>query len=120
VSRNPPGTPKRLRVHAALLGIFAILVQAILFGWHHHPAHFSVAGQWPALSSPHSGAPLSPAADEDECELCTALHFLTAAPGQFILVSLPPLAASPPALAATFAPHRSPTLSFRARAPPVV
>jgi hypothetical protein len=103
----------------ALLGVCAILLQAVLFGWHHHPEYFAVPGQWPILSAQHSGSPLSPATAEDECELCAALHYLTAAPAEFTVAALPPSAdlSSPSPLAAS--PARSLNLSFRARAPPL-
>jgi hypothetical protein len=102
----------------APLGIVTILLQAVLFGWHHHAEHFAVAGQWPVLSAPHSGTPLLPAAAEDECELCAALHYLTAAPGEFMSATLPSSAASSLASATTARLPLSANLAFRARAPP--
>lgn len=103
----------------ALVGLFAVLFQAILFGWHHHPEHFAVAGQWPALSSPQSGAPLSPAAADDECELCAALHHLTSAPAEFILVASPPVQVVPRIRFTAARRESFSHLSFRARAPPL-
>ena len=103
----------------ALLGVFVILLQALLFGWHHHAEWFSVAGQWPVASSPQSGAPLAPATAEDECEICAALHHLTAAPGESVATGLPSSTALPSPLAATRRLALSLDLAFRARAPPL-
>jgi hypothetical protein len=118
------GTAGRRTVGAAsrriaLLGVFAILLQAVLFGWHHHADRFAVAGQSPVVSSAHSGAPLSPATAEDDCEICAALHYLTAAPAEFIVAALPPSTALPSAPPATARPALSLDLAFRARAPPL-
>lgn len=111
--------PERMRCRIALLGVFAILLQAILFGWHHHPIEFAGGDGWPALTSQQNGAPLSPATDEDGCELCAALHYLTAAPGEFILAAAPPSPVLPRRPAAPVRCEHSPNLSFRARAPPL-
>jgi hypothetical protein len=112
--------PRNLRQrHAAGVGIFAILLQALLFGWHHHAEHFSVTGQWPMLSVSAPSAPLSPATTEDECELCAALHYLTAAPGEFILAGAPSSGTLLPPQLVQARPGRQPRFSFRARAPPL-
>ena len=103
----------------ALIGVFAILLQAVSFGWHHHPVQFGAGEPWPSLSSQQGSAPLSPATAEDECELCAALHYLTAAPAEFFLAALPPGAALPASPAAPVRLDRSSSLSFRARAPPL-
>ena len=107
------------RRRVALLGVLAVLLQAVLFGWHSHPLRFGNDGHWPSLSASGSGAPLSPAADEDECELCAALHYLTAAPGEFILAALPASTALPQPQPGTVRRDCSHQLSFRARAPPL-
>jgi len=109
----------RRRQWRALLGVFAVLLQAVLFGWHHHSEHFAVAGQWPALSAPHSGAPVAPATAEDDCEICAALHYLTAAPAEIAVAALPPSTVLPSPPAATAGPVLSLNLAFRARAPPL-
>lgn len=103
----------------ALVGVFAVLLQAVLFGWHTHPLRFGDDGRWPVVSSTGNGAPLSPIAADDDCELCLALHHLTAAPGEFIL---PVLSSSTVSLAAAIPAvrlARSPWPRFRARAPPL-
>ena len=108
-----------MRHRIALIGVFAVLLQAVLFGWHHHPVRFATGERWPMLSSPSSSAPLSPGAAEDECELCAALHYLTAAPAEIILAALPPAAASVSLPAETIRLNRCGALAFRARAPPL-
>jgi hypothetical protein len=79
----------------ALLGIFAIFFQAIMFGWHHHDLVFAEGGAALALSAPTSGSTNSPAADADECEICIALHHQAAAPMAFMVAAVPGLAAAP-------------------------
>jgi hypothetical protein len=116
VTRRVFGKPNGLRGCAAALGVFAILFQALLFGWHHHPEHFAIPGQWPILSAQH--APLSPAAADDECEICIALHYLTAAPAEFVAAALPASTVSPTTVAATRWLVLSLDLAFHARAPP--
>ena len=104
---------------AALLGVLAILLQAFLFGWHHHAESFAASTQWPVVSSLYSGAPLAPVTAEDECEICAALHYLTSASGEFVAAALPCSTALPSAIAATHWLTLSLNLSFRARAPPL-
>jgi hypothetical protein len=63
---------------SAAFGLFAVLVQAILFGWHHHD--LSTSGRLPAPVFANAAAPQPAADDEDGCEICQVLHHLTAAP----------------------------------------
>lgn len=79
---------------AALLGVFAILFQALLFGWHHHDLAFAARGAPLALSAPASGGAGSPADDADECEICSVIHHQAAAPLAFMALSPPPVAAA--------------------------
>ena len=103
-----------------MLAVYAILLQAVVFAWHQHALVFNSAGQPPVLSSQDRAAPLSSTTADEACELCAALHHLSGAPGEFIAVSPPPLAAS------RFAPIEKAraglvlTLAFHARAPPHV
>lgn len=108
---------RTMRRHVARLGILAVLVQAVLFGWHHHHLPPAWRGAQSALHAA-AGAPLSPASTEDDCDICAALHHLTAAPGEFAAM-LPALAIAaadflPPAAIAGGIFHDG----FRARAPP--
>src|SRR5204862_219381 len=52
------------RRRVALLGIVAVLLQAILFGWHHHPLPLSSRGSPPAVTVANAALPLLPASAE--------------------------------------------------------
>jgi hypothetical protein len=111
-------TPPRRRGQslATRLGLFAVLFQAILFGWHHHD--LIVAGRLPALVIEKPDAAPQVIDDEDGCEICQVLHHLTAAPVD--------VAGAPPPLALAIAaavPERASAVrgvlaGFHARAPP--
>jgi hypothetical protein len=117
-TRNGPHVAAARLRSSALLGVYAILLQAVVFAWHQHALVLNSAGQPPVLSSQDRAAPLSSTTADEACELCAALHHLSGAPGEFVAVSPPSLAAF------RFAPvekaHASLvlTLAFRARAPP--
>jgi hypothetical protein len=103
----------------ARLGIVAILFQAILFGWHHHPlALGGERGGQPVVTAANSAAPLLPGAADDDCDICAALHHLTGAPGEFVFLALPPIAAAAPNLPDPPTITRAPERGFHARAPP--
>ena len=107
------------RGRVALIGVAAILLQAFLFGWHHH------ALALPQSSGPFAGLksatqPLSPASSEDLCEICMVLHQQSAAPLAF---------ATPPAPCCTgvVTPRReadpigrTDARIYQARAPPAI
>ncbi|HWD58257.1 MAG TPA: hypothetical protein VG308_08275 [Stellaceae bacterium] len=102
---------------AARLGLFAVLFQAVLFGWHHHDPTFAGRLTAPVVANPI--APPQAVDDEDGCDICQVLHHLTAAPVD--AAGAPP----PLAVATSIAAHdtafavRTRALSFRARAPPL-
>ncbi len=101
---------------ALWLGLVSILLQATLFGWHHHDLVF--AGR---LSTPIvANAAASPQAadDEDACEICQVLHHLTAAPVDFAPAPPPPLVAATSPIGGVVFVAANPVLAFRARAPP--
>ena len=106
------------RWSAVRLGLFAVLFQAVLFGWHHHDLVF--AGRHGAPVAANPTAPPQAVDDEDGCDICQVLHHLTAAPTD--LAAAPP----PPAVAAACVTGKAdiaaaaPALAFRARAPPSV
>jgi hypothetical protein len=102
---------------AALLAFFAILFQAVLFGWHHHEP--ILAGHLPATIVESNTASAQTLDDEDGCEICQALHHLFAAPVD-VAAPLPPHAIAADRLGGEPAPAaRSFVLGFRARAPPL-
>src|SRR5438477_7313942 len=86
---------KARRERTAWLGIFAILFQAVLLGWHHHDLEFANRAGSPALSAPASGGSHSAADDADGCEICIVLHHQAAAPLAFMPTPAPGLAAAP-------------------------
>ena len=101
---------------AARLGLFAVLFQAVLFGWHHHELSLAGPLRVPIVENP-AGSP-QPADDEDGCEICQVLHHLTAAPVD-VAGATPPLAlAAAAALPETAFAVRGPAAFFHARAPP--
>jgi hypothetical protein len=119
-ARDRPGAIVRtvlIRRRVALLGILAILFQAILFGWHHHPLAPASRGAEPVAHGQGS-APLSPATAEDDCDICQALHHLNASPGEFAALPLPAGPASALHLPDFVLADRASELPFQARAPP--
>jgi hypothetical protein len=107
-------TGKSPRRPAALLGIFAILLQAILFAWHHHPSPLS--SRVPVIAA--AGGHETPASEDDECQICFALSYHSIAPIDFVVV--PPrtdVSLPAPTVQAVSAPV-APYLLFRSRAPP--
>jgi len=102
---------------AVLLGLFALLFQAILFGWHHHDLAVSGGGPHTVICSNASSS--QPVDDEDGCEICQVLHHQTASAGDGIAAPMPGLAASPPIAAVPVFIVHPLALAFRARAPPL-
>jgi hypothetical protein len=120
MARDPPGATgrtARLRRRVALIGVGAILFQAILFGWHHHALALPSRGAPPAAHGEGS-APLSPATAEDDCDICQMLHHLRAAPGEVASLPLPAGAASALALPELVLKGRGSPRVFQARGPP--
>jgi hypothetical protein len=113
--RDRPTHERRLGV---LLGVFALLLQALLFAWHTHPLRFSEPGQPFALSAPDPASPVSPGASDDDCQICLSLHHLSAAPVIAPALPMPPqINAAVPAGEAVIA-GSTPSAGFHARAPP--
>jgi hypothetical protein len=106
------------RRSGAWVGICAILLQAIVFAWHHHELVFGSGGRVPALHAQDRSSPLSSTAADEACELCAALHHLSAAPGEFDAGLQPPQAAPAIALKEPARLGLILTLAFRSRAPP--
>ncbi|MBV9966646.1 MAG: hypothetical protein JO008_13225 [Alphaproteobacteria bacterium] len=106
-----------VRRRIALIGVAAILFQAILFGWHHHALAFS--GTEPTASLSNASQPPLPASTEDLCEICSILHHQSAAPLAFVTPAIPSsfeMAIKPPA---AVLPKLAAKSGFRARAPPL-
>ena len=108
-------TPRR---RVARLAVFAVLFQAMLFGWHHHSLPAMARSGHPILSLHNASLPLSPATAEDSCEICIALHHLSASSLDFAMPLLPPIGAAAAYLPDQAFPDRAIDRAFHARAPP--
>ena len=105
------------RCRAAGIGIAAILLQALLFGWHHHAV--PVPGGSGPIASVHSAdQPLAPATAEDLCEICAGLHQQTAAPLAFFLTPSPSATSAASGSIGPVFICRAIARGFDARAPP--
>ena len=110
--KSRSATPPR---GAALLAIFAILLQAALFGWHHHPFPLSSHGA-PTVLVP--AGPSTPVLTDDDCQICFALSHHTASRVDFAAApASAPVRLYLPAADAVWVPARFYVL-FRSRAPP--
>jgi hypothetical protein len=106
-----------LRRRIAVLGVFAVLFQALLFGWHHHPLPLS-SHATQSVASTKGAAPLSPVSAEDDCDICAALHHVGASPVDFAAVPMPVATASSLPLPVVVLAARLAERAFQARAPP--
>lgn len=102
----------------ALVGTFAILFQAVLFAWHHHPAYFHVwsAGVVTTLVAPTD--PVMPALADHDCEICFAVSHHGAVPVDFYAAKLSENAPLPQTRIAAVEVPLTPYSLFRSRAPP--
>ena len=108
-----PACPRRT---TAVIAGFAVLFQAILFGWHHHPLAFASLNAATTLAV----APEVPALADHDCDICFVLgHDGIIAVDLFAAVR-PPLAPLKPFALATISSFLAPYLLFRPRAPPPV
>ena len=100
---------------ATVLGIFAILLQAALFAWHHHPLPLSSRGA-PTILAP--AGPSTPVLADDDCQICFALGHHSATPVSFLAAPVPgSTPAHLPAIEPVWVSLRSYVL-FHSRAPP--
>lgn len=105
-----------MRRRIALVGVAAILLQAMLFGWHHHAV--ALPGSSGPIATLHSATePLAPATAEELCEICAVLHQQSAAPLAFVEPPKPSVTAALSDLPSPVAHNRG-TRGFDARAPP--
>ncbi len=101
----------------ALLGVAAILFQAILFGWHYHELALPSRGAQPALHAAGT-APPAPSSAADDCDICIALHHFSAAPVALVALPLPTLTAFAAPRPAEILGDPAARRAFQARAPP--
>ena len=110
--KSRSATPRR---GAALLAIFAILLQAALFGWHYHAVPLSSRGA-PTILAP--AGPSAPVLIDDDCQICFALSHHAATPVDFVAAPVSgPVPLRLPAIEEVWVPVRSYVL-FHSRAPP--
>jgi hypothetical protein len=109
---------RRQRRAVALAAILAILVQAVLFAWHHHPSpfHLRAAAAVTILAVPIS--PAVPAVEDHDCQICFTLSHHGAVPVNFFAPSPPGLAPSHHTRLAALDAPRAPYFFFQSRAPP--
>jgi hypothetical protein len=81
-------TSRASRLTSAVLGITAILFQAMMFAWHHHAPPFSSHGA-PRIAALAAGGPEMPAAADRDCQICFALAHHGAVPVHLFAVTPP-------------------------------
>jgi hypothetical protein len=117
MNRRRNNADRKARRRVALIGIAAILFQALLFGWHHHGVA-APGDAGPTASVQAAAQPLAPAIAEDLCHICVVLHQQNTAPAAFFVAPVPLTAANPDALLAAILHDRAAIRGFDARAPP--
>jgi hypothetical protein len=110
------GVTRARRRRIASLGVFIILFQAILFGWHTHPLPLASRGALMVSAAPAGSLPAL--ADTDDCDICAALHHHGAAPIEFAALTVPPITAERVYAFTLALLARAPSRGFQARAPP--
>src|SRR5256885_3524645 len=108
----------RLRAYA-LVGTFAILFQAVLSAWHHHPASFHVGSAGAAASLAAPTSPVMPALADHDCEICFALSHHGAVPIDLFLANRALHAPQPRSRLAAADTSPAPYILFQSRAPPL-
>jgi hypothetical protein len=117
VFTRKPGVPAPRR-EAAWLGVFAILLQAALFGWHNHPPPLASGGEPTLLAAAPASGHQIPVATDNDCQICFALGHQSAASVGFSAAPQPVGAALPPTAVGAVVAPLAPYLLFRSRAPP--
>jgi hypothetical protein len=101
----------------AILGILALLFQAMLGAWHHHVLPFSSRGA-PALFARASAGPETPSSAGRDCQICFGLSHHGTVPADRFAAAPPDQNPLPPIRAVAIATSRSSYLLFHSRAPP--
>ena len=114
---DKPGMPGPRRC-AALLGIFAILLQAVLYAEHYHLLPAFSRGAPALLTAASATGADAPGRAGDDCQICFALGHHSAAPVGFVGVSPPLHAALRTSALGTAAAPDAAYLLFHSRAPP--
>src|SRR5690348_11802071 len=79
----------RRRRAVALVGTFAILLQALLFAWHHHAPSIHVRSAAAVTTLVAPTAPVMPALADHDCEICFALSHHGAVPVDVLVANSP-------------------------------
>jgi hypothetical protein len=110
------GTWRRV---AAITGALAILVQAVLFAWHHHASSFHPQAASPGTILATPTSPAMPAADDHDCQICFTLSHHGAVPVDFLAPSPPVHAWLHQSRLAAVDTSPAPYILFQSRAPPL-
>jgi hypothetical protein len=113
------GRESRTPRSIAVIGIVAILFQAMLFGWHSHALSFSSCGA-PWIADVAAGGPETPAAADRDCEICFALSHHGAVPVDVFAPALPEQTVLQQVVPAPLVISLAAYFLFRSRAPPGV
>jgi hypothetical protein len=111
--------PQRRRRVSALVGTFAILLQAVLFAWHHHPASFHIRSATAVTTLATPTSPVMPALADHDCEICFALSHHGAAPVDLFVANPPVHAPLRQSGLAAVDTSPAPYVLFQSRAPPL-
>ena len=101
----------------ALLAVLTILLQAVVFAWHHHPLA-ATSSQSAVTSIEKPSGPQSSKAEDEACAICQVLHHQSAAPGELAAVAATSPVRSPLFLTGTLFLPGGTASGFHARAPP--
>jgi hypothetical protein len=101
-----------------LIAICAMLIQALVFAWHHHDLRLlgHAAPGLASLSGGHAGG----LAADDDCPICQTIHHQTAAPPAFAALPMPAAGGPADLRFDRAAAARRAYLLFSSRAPPLV
>jgi hypothetical protein len=110
---------QRRRRSCALVGTFAILLQAVLFAWHHHTASFHVRPAGAVTTLAASTSPATPALADHDCEICFAISHHGAVPVNLLVAKPPEHAPLHRSRLAAVDPSPAPYILFQPRAPPL-
>jgi hypothetical protein len=100
-------------------GTFAMLLQAVLFAWHNHPASFHVRTPGAVTTLVAPTAPVMPALADHDCEICFALSHHGAVPVDLFVANRPVHAPLRQSRLAAVDTSPAPYILFRSRAPPL-
>lgn len=109
---------QRRRRGCALVGTFAIMLQAVLFAWHHHAASFHVPSTGPTKTLVSPTSPGMPALADHDCDICFALSHHGAVPVDVFAANPPVRALLRRSRLAAVDSSPAPYFLFQPRAPP--